>query len=175
VSKKWGIDQTLQLAVAAIAIAAIVVSTVSSCTLQHQLLSANKQALVDQGKSVAIAYLARVEDEAHGLLKMYREDKYQRTFVATADLDASTSDDGALLTAGAKASTLEDLEGFDGQVVNIFRAGAGPHGTLTPFQYRSACHAASYAAGVVTDLGRIVVGARPFDYNRQLFAMCTHA
>jgi hypothetical protein len=114
-----------------IAIAAIVIGVVNAEQLQGELLRDDHDALVAQGQDIAVAYLARVESESHGLLRMIVARVRKPSYVQISDLDPSTSDDGALLTAGASADTLANLQNFYGQVFNLYQARFQRDGALT--------------------------------------------
>jgi hypothetical protein len=155
-----------------IAIAAIVIGVVNAEQLQGELLRDDHDALVAQGQDIAVAYLARVESESHGLLRMIVARVRKPSYVQISDLDPSTSDDGALLTAGASADTLANLQNFYGQVFNLYQARFQRDGALTAYQRGSACKASAFGRAVVISLLKVIQVSAPPDFSKSLLAAC---
>jgi hypothetical protein len=175
-SSAWGRDQKLALGSLILTMiaakAAIVIGVINTQELQGKLLRADHDALVAQGQDIAVAYLARVESASHGLWRMVSGGRRQPPYVQISDLDASTSDDGALLTAGAGAQTLSNLQNFYGQVRNLYRARFRTDDTLSLYQLGSSCKASAFGRRVVRDLLRVIRVAAPRDYSLALHKTC---
>jgi hypothetical protein len=82
------------------------------------------------------------------------------------------TDEGALLTAGASAGTVSDLQSFYGLVVNLYQAQFGKNGALTHYQRGAACYASAYGRAVVIDLRSIITVPPPQDYSVPLRRAC---
>jgi hypothetical protein len=173
---QWDLQQQLTLAALLVttgtAIAAMVVGCSTAENLQTQLLHANQTALVNQGQDIALAYLARMESESHGLERMITRDVLVPSYVHLADLDPSTSDDGALVTAGASAPTLDSLQDFYGQLSNLYGSPPQRDSRLTRFQQGSICKAAGFGRSAVAQLLRIISASPPPDYSAALLTSC---
>lgn len=68
--RKEKISAAAAFVTAIVAIAAIAFGALNASRLQSRLISSDHAALVSQGKNIALAFLARVEDESHGVLRM---------------------------------------------------------------------------------------------------------
>jgi hypothetical protein len=99
--------------------------------------------------------------------------KRQPLYVQLSDLDVSTGDAGALLTAGASAAVLTSLENFYGQVFNLYHAHFRKNNTLTHYQRGSACRASVFGREIVVDLQKVVSSdLLPTDYSACLRSAC---
>jgi hypothetical protein len=176
VKTKWDLQTKVNVAsllvTAAIAIAAMIVGVVNADDLQTKLLQAGQSASVDQGRNVAVLYLERIESEAQGLARMYRADHRVTSYVRLLDLDPTTSDEEAMLTAGALPGTIQALQSFFGTASNVFAGPAELSGALYPAQLKALCVASLYAEQAFVGLKPFIPRDAGADYTVQLHTAC---